>query len=526
MGGGVAIFLIVLTAVFLLVVIKPFDAAITPPPTLDSAAQPAAQAVIAPGEVGVLVAQLEQLGGNTRSASGFIVEDLRRSLETTPFSNIRVHEYRGRVASPAEAIQAAEDIGAAVIVWGSDDGEEIILNVEIGVTASFPHIGIDRDKLEAVSNVRARMTDPRRESVARPVLGVLNTLYIANGDGFDLMRNLALGAELNTEDVELLDDTLAVHTQQFYNAYFHDIARAGRLIDETLNIDPAHPVLYINRGAQRLIAGDFEGALQDAQSAQRLGPDDWVEPLYIFVNIALFDGDIDTAITHLNRIIARRSDDWFPVYTRGSLHYLKGDYALAQADIDRALALDPQANFPYAFALMLALRDGRIDDTEALIGETLDLFPNPTLGNRILTATFGEDLPKNFPIDYGNTLSAFGNVLLGQYEAAIDDAEAALVVSPDRAELYMIQGLAHCNLRDYAAAEMAYSRAIENDPDLAVLYLLRAEARKKLGGTNLVGALSDFAVARRAELGDEFAQLVEDGFNDIVTCENFLDAAA
>jgi tetratricopeptide (TPR) repeat protein len=164
---------------------------------------------------------------------------------------------------------------------------------------------------------------------------------------------------------------------------------------------------------------------------------------------------------------------------------------------------------------MIALREGRMADAAALMHTVLTEFPDPAFGNRIILALYGDEVPNIL----GPTFSAFGNLILGQYDAAIRDSKAALAINDQLADLYFMQGFAYCNLEEYAAAEAAYTRGLETDPDFIVLYLLRAEVRTKQN--NLVGAFEDVGTAQASELGDALAGLIAASQSGALSCENF-----
>jgi len=194
---------------------------------------------------------------------------------------------------------------------------------------------------------------------------------------------------------------------------------------------------------------------------------------------------------------------------------MQGDYAQAKIDYDNALALNPTADFPYAFSMMLALREGRISDAVNFMQIIVTEFPDTTLSKRMVSALSAED------IVFGPIFSAVGNLILGQYEAALVDIDASLAADEGFAESYMLKGLAHCNLDEYEEAEAAYSAGISIDPDLAILYMLRADVRFSLGDTQ--GSLEDAATARNVNLSDEFNALLDAGLTEGITCKNFFE---
>ena len=90
-------------------------------------------------------------------------------------------------------------------------------------------------------------------------------------------------------------------------------------------------------------------------------------------------------------MIEQRPDDWLALFFRGSLYYQAGRFDMAQADFEAAIALEPDANFPYVYQALLALRQGRVADAIAAVDVILREYPDATFMNRLVTATFGEN---------------------------------------------------------------------------------------------------------------------------------------
>jgi tetratricopeptide (TPR) repeat protein len=451
-----------------------------------------------------------------RSIGPFIVENLVQTLQTSySFSKIRIREYPAIITSDAQAQAIAEANGAVVIVWGAYDDEFINIEVQLGVTDAYPQIPFDRELLENTANVDVRLTDEHEQSVAPQVLGALATLQNAAGDGVEASRSLAILEGLDVTSGEILGDGVGPNAQRFFATYIEEPEQALETITAAIEADPGNPLIYVLLAIVKLHLGDVDSALLDLGTAERLGPDEWPIPLFVRANIALTEDHIESAIRAYDTLIELRPDDWFPYSIRGGLYYLTGDYLLAQSDLDRSLELSPTANFPYTFSIILALRDGRITDAFNNIQFIVNDFPDTTLSTRMMRAIGTENslLGPIFP--------AVGNLILGQYEAALTDIDVALAIDDNLAELYMMQGLAYCSLEDFEAAEAAYSNAIERDPEFALLYMLRANARFELN--NLAAALEDVGIAQGFSLGAEFDTLLDAGMAGEVTCQNFFD---
>ena len=87
-------------------------------------------------------------------------------------------------------------------------------------------------------------------------------------------------------------------------------------------------------------------------------------------------------------------------------------------------------------------------------------------------------------------------------QGAIADYTKAIEINPDDAVIYLIRGKAKHELKDYQGAIADWTKAIEIKPDLFAAYNNRGLARQYVMG-DLEGACSDWRKA--AELGDEQA---------------------
>jgi tetratricopeptide (TPR) repeat protein len=168
-------------------------------------------------------------------------------------------------------------------------------------------------------------------------------------------------------------------------------------------------------------------------------------------------------------------------------------------------------------ANMIALHEGRLTDLQNYLGTTLSEFPDPTFSNRLIVAIYGEQVPHIFVPMF----SAAGSVVLGQYEQVIADTQAALAINDQLPDMYLLQGLAYCNLRDYPASEEAYTHGIEIAPDFVALHALRAEVRIRQGDP--LGSAEDIAFIMQSDQADMFAPVLADASAGQWNCEQFFD---
>jgi serine/threonine protein kinase/tetratricopeptide (TPR) repeat protein len=465
----------------------------------------------------ILVAQLEPIGEVTeRDVSRFIATDLTDNLENIPFSNLRVRYYPARVTSEEQALSIAATQEATVVIWGNYGADLIDIHIQIGSPSKFPLIQFDESLLRRTADLHVQMTNEQRETLAPYVLNVMNVLYAADGNPYGSAKMLAVLQSLEVTPGEIVGSGVSVDIHRALLIYMNDTDTFSADTDAAIQLDSGNPMLYMYQATGDFRAGDDVRALRNMQTAQRLGPENWVSPLYLF-GMYYATRDIDRAIDYLDQIIRLRSNDWFANTYRGALYYQKGNYEQAKIDLNRATELQPDTNFPYMFSMMLALREGRLVDTQNLMNTILTDFPDVSMSARVTNAMFGDRSDQI----YGHLFAAFGNMILGQYDAVITEADIVLAVDDQISDLYLVKGTAYCNLRDYAAAEAAYTQGIEIDPGFIALYALRAEARMKQ--ENQAGLLEDMRVIEASNQWSIYQPLLQAGMSGAWSCETFWD---
>ena len=493
----------------------------THPAAVATEFQPELVAQVDQGQTMVLVAKLEQLSGieqlsgmRPRDVSRFIVDDLDQRLQTVaPFSAIRVRAYPQVITTEDQAHAVADANGAAVIIWGNYNTSVIELEIQIGALAGYPHNPFPRDTLEQTANVRVHMRDERQESAAPYVLGVLDVLNMADGGGFETMRTRAVMDTIgDVQPGNTPEDSVAAYTHRAFQVVLEDPAQAVQLIDSALALAPGNALLYVERGAANQRQSKLEDARRDLETAQRLGPAHWTMPQLLLTTMT---DNLNRVFALFDEIIVERPDDWFPLFFRGAIYYQSGAYDIAQDNIDQAIALSPDANFPYIYGALLAMHEGRLNDAGAMIRTILEDYPDPEFMNRLIASFFGS----NALSSYGYKLSAFGNMVLGRYEAVLDSTDSGLDYFSRDVDLYVIQGFAQCALGDYALAEQSYTNAIGLEPNFTLIYLLRAEVRRKQ--RSFTTAAADLQTANQSIQGQEFLPLAEAVRQGTIGCGNF-----
>lgn len=468
------------------------------------------------GELMVLVAQVEQIGAQQRDVTRFIVDDLVHRFETDPLvANIRIREYGDVIKSNTQAQDVAEQTGAVIVIWGQYDDEATTINVQLGALDSFPDLVIDRGTLERTVNVRLRMKDERQETLAYPILSALTLLDNAENDYLGAMRLILSLDQLDAPKPENLGNSIAAHTHRAAQVFLSDPQLALSEITLGVEMDAANPLLYVFRGLVYQGLGNFPLGRQDFDTAVRLSPAGWIMPHHLRGTESLITNELSGGIDAYSRIIETRPDDWYPYNMRGYLYFLAQKYEEARADIEKSIALGPEAEWPYMWATLIALRQGRLKDVSVSMGNLMsNQSKNPVFVQRLMTALYGEENAKLL----GYSMASIGHLAFGQFDVAAQEADIVLAVVPNYAEMYLLKGLSYCNIDEYQKAEDAYSMGLEVDPSFTMLHFLRAEVRGKLGDVN--GAAEDLSIVGQSDIGENLKPYIEAAGSGQFSCKD------
>ena len=468
------------------------------------------------GEIMVLVAQIEQIGAQQRDVTRFIVDDLVQRFERDQLvADIRIREYGDVIKSDTQARDVAEQTGAFLVIWGQYDDESTTVNIQLGSLVSRPDLVIERDTIESVVDVRLRIKDERQETLAYPILCALGSLYYAENNFLGSTRLVMSLDQLNASRPELLGNTAAAHTQRAAQVFLSDPEMASHEITQAIELNAANPLLYVFRSLVYQGMGNFPLGRQDSDTAVRLAPDGWIVPYYMRGNESVITGDVSSGIDAYTRVIEKRPNDWYPYNMRGYLYFLAQNYEEARADNERSIELGPEAEWPYMWGTLIALRQGRLNDVPTYIGGIMNnQSKNPVFVQRLMTTLFGEDNGKLL----GYSMAAIGHLSFGQFDVSAQEADIVLTVVPTYAEMYLLKGLSYCNIDQYQKAEEAYSAGLDVDPSFTMLHFLRAEVRGKLGDTN--GAAEDLSVVGQSDISENLKPYIEAAQSGQFSCKD------
>jgi tetratricopeptide (TPR) repeat protein len=251
----------------------------------------------------------------------------------------------------------------------------------------------------------------------------------------------------NSANLDHLLDALATHRVQEAAAAHHrrglacsargDLVAAVAEYDAALTLNPDQAEVWYNRAVARYALGNLTGALTDADRSLELNPHQ-ANAHNARGAIRREAGDLSGALTDFDEALRLHPDLAAAYNNRGATRYELGDLAGALTDFDEALRLQPN---------------------------NADLLSNRG-------AVRAE---------------------LGDLAGAGDDCRCAETLAPANAHVHARRGVLLHEQRDFPAAVVAYDRALEINPRLFCVYLLRGNARYH--GSDWRGLRADYQTA-------------------------------
>lgn len=501
-------------------------------PNLNRAAEvnPTAEAAqiqpVEAGEFMVLVAPLEMIGSTQDSVTRFIYEDLQRKFEREVlFSPYRVRLLSTPVTSPEQAFEAAEANRAAVIVWGNYDGETARVNIWLGSLAIYDQLPLTREQITRISDGTYLVKNAREESLSTAVLGVMNIVQTANNSMVDIALNLAIFDQLRAAAPAVDGTSAAAHWHRYFGGFLEGGETSLEEINRVIQLDGGNPIAYGARSLSliRLAveSGDkslLDEAMRDIRTAGRLFPQTVIIDEMQLGQIELFvNSDAAASIPYFDAALSQQPDDWLAVSMRGVAYYLMGDYEKAKADIDRALSLNPEFPPVYVYALPIALHRAEFAEAQGYFTTLTTRFPDPRFTERLLSASYGLTSETSPLIA---SIAAVTTASLLQWDEVITQTDRSIQTFA-LSDLYLIRGLAFCNLEDYDSAQEAFTQALEIEPGYVFPQALRAQLRLQSG--DLIGGGQDFASVLASPQAEQVVPYIPAFRSGDINCANLFD---
>ena len=304
---------------------------------------------VAADEAMILLADLEQVDETERPATRFIAEDLTLNFERElAFSNVRVREVPLVITDAADAAALAAANNADLILWGryDDDGSEIFL--QLGSLADYAYSPFTLEDLNDIVATRFELADEREQSLVIPVLGALNAMATADGDAYEIARNIALQSEVSRESLpEIPGTSVAAGYHRYIATFIDDTEQAIEEISASIQQASRNPMLYLTRALALQRVGRSDAAQDDINTTLTLAPDGWTMPeMTQALNNTFVQFNVADAAPTFAALADARPDDWYVFSTKGMIEYLSGDFEAAEVSLNTAIELGAEASFP------------------------------------------------------------------------------------------------------------------------------------------------------------------------------------
>jgi tetratricopeptide (TPR) repeat protein len=284
---------------------------------------------------------------------------------------------------------------------------------------------------------------------------------------------------------------------------------------EDLNLadryQPNNPFILKLRGDTKRMLGDVQGAMNDLTRSFQLDPTD-VSTLRCRVLTLIYIEEYEEALKDLNMADQLNPNDSWIIGYRGDVKRLLGDYVGANEEVCRAIELD--TNNAYALKIRGEIRRFIGNPAGALVdlNRAAQLQPNDEFILRCrgdVKRKLGDlqGALEDLNVAYKLSPSCFilkcrGDTkhMLGDLEGALEDLNKADQIAPNDAFTLLIRGETKQKLADYEGSLKDLNRAHQLDPFCVRTLRSRGLTKQKLG--DLQGALEDFNVAVRLDSTD------------------------
>ncbi|OLZ43122.1 tetratricopeptide repeat protein [Amycolatopsis keratiniphila] len=339
------------------------------------------------------------------------------------------------------------------------------------------------------------------------------TAAIGDGDGpreIPVLDLLAGAGELDTPRLSTV-----IRRRAWAYEGQDDIAAATRDFDRAVDLNPADPYAWSDRGNLFRNEGDWERALSDLNRAIELDPGyaySWRGRGSARAEL----GDLDGAMADLDEAVRLQPDHTWAYAIRSEVHSKRGDIRKAIDEIDIAIRLDPDYAWAVHYRATLFAELG--DEDEALAGHRaavalrpkdvyylteLALFLERTEDGEAASAAFDAIVAADPGSARAHAIRAAFHHRGERNRLAVDGFTAALRIDPDYEWAYYMRGQAHHNLDEYRTALADFDRAIELAPDDAENHLQRGAVLSRLNENS--AAMGSLSRAIELDPGNEWA---------------------
>lgn len=241
---------------------------------------------------------------------------------------------------------------------------------------------------------------------------------------------------------------------------------------EAIRLDPTLAVAYSNRGAVLTDLADYQNAIVDLDEAIRLDPN-FAGAYSTRGNARFLSGDVPGGFADWDKAIQLNPSLAIAYVNRGNGHFLSGDIPKALADYDEAIRLDPNSILAYTNRATVRLQSGDFEGAIADYNELHRLDPARYPTNFIflnaeevpwqeMIASYDESIRQNPDNANAYLMRGLARIASGDIPGGKDDLErAADLLNPDSADAYFARGLVRLVSGDIPEGKADLERAAD-----------------------------------------------------------------
>ena len=342
-----------------------------------------------------------QLGFNIR---GRLRQSINREIAAAGLESIRIDDWMETVPGHRAALSAAEQSGAAIVIWGEYDSGRVLANLTStpseneSLGPQVVEIATSPSELPTVINI-----DLTAE-VRSVALLTLSQVYLQREEYEPAKTVLYQALQHPPEDPAALANLRYRLGQAYLDGEYADLDEAIWRFTEVLEVQPRSADTYSSRGLaylERGRPGDENLAIADLTRASELAPHlsaPYLNRAAAYVARGRL-GDLDRALGDLKRAIDAGVEGPGVFVNRAAVYLERGhdgDLDLAFEDLELAIHIDP--GFATAWvnrgnALLQRGQDGDVEQAVADFTKAIDLAPDNPLGyyNRALAHSEAEN---------------------------------------------------------------------------------------------------------------------------------------
>jgi len=342
-----------------------------------------------------------QLEFNVR---GRLRDSINREIAASGLDGIRIDDWGETVPGHRAALSAADQSGAAIVIWGEYDSGRVLANLTSTPTENEslgPQVvEIATSPSELPTAINIDLTAEVR-SVA---LLALSQVYLQRGEYEPAKTVLYQALEHSPSDPAALANLRYRLGQAYLGGQYADLDEAIWRFTEVLEVQPRSADTYSSRGLaylERGRPGDEDLAVADLSRASELAPH--LASAYLNRAAAYIvrgrTGDLDRALDDLERAIDVGVEGPGVFVNRAAVYLERGragDLELAFEDLEHAMEIDPDLATAWVNrgnALLQRGNEGDVEQAMADFTKAVELAPdNPlTYYNRALAHSEAEN---------------------------------------------------------------------------------------------------------------------------------------